>query len=251
MINFFVDRPVLSGVLALVLVITGALSAFLMPISRFPDVAPPVVQVTATYTGGSAQAVEESVTRPLEQAINGVDGLIYLSSTSANSGVATISATFEVGYDVDIAAIDVLNRVNRAQASLPQAVRDLGVTIRKALAAAHRGGLALLAHGRVRRAVLVELRRDQPHQPDEPGAGHRAGAQLHRQVLRHPHLARSRPDGLFRARPVGRDRGRAAAQRAARAPARSARPPPPRASPSRSPCARPSAATRPRTSSRS
>ena len=132
MINFFVDRPVLSGVLALVLVIVGALAASLMPISRFPDVAPPVVQVTATYTGGSAQAVEESVTRPLEQAINGVDGLIYLSSTSANSGVATISATFEVGYDVDIAAIDVLNRVNRAQASLPQAVRDLGVTIRKA-----------------------------------------------------------------------------------------------------------------------
>ena len=132
MIGFFVDRPVLSGVLALVLVIVGAVAAFLMPISRFPDVAPPTVRVTATYTGGSAQAVEDSVTRPLEQAINGVDGLIYLSSTSANSGVSTISATFEVGYDVDIAAVDVLNRVNRAQASLPQAVRDLGVTIAKA-----------------------------------------------------------------------------------------------------------------------
>ena len=132
MINFFVDRPVLSGVLALVLVIVGGVSAFLMPISRFPNVAPPVVQVSATFTGGSAQAVEESVTRPLEQAINGVDGLIYLSSTSANSGVATISATFEVGYDVDIAAIDVLNRVNRARPSLPQAVRDVGVTIQKA-----------------------------------------------------------------------------------------------------------------------
>ena len=131
MINFFVDRPVLSGVLAFVLVIVGGVAAFLMPISRFPNVAPPVVQVTATYTGGSASAVEESVTRPLEQAINGVDGLIYLSSTSANSGVSSISATFEVGYDVDIAAIDVLNRVNRAQASLPQAVRDLGVTVRK------------------------------------------------------------------------------------------------------------------------
>lgn len=132
MISLFVDRPVLSGVLALVLVLVGGICAFLMPVSRFPNVAPPVVQVTATFTGGSAQAVEESVTRPLEQAINGVDGLIYLSSTSANSGVSTISATFEVGYDVDIAAIDVLNRVNRAQASLPQAVRDVGVTITKA-----------------------------------------------------------------------------------------------------------------------
>ncbi|WP_299822974.1 efflux RND transporter permease subunit [uncultured Jannaschia sp.] len=132
MINFFVDRPVLSGVLALVITIVGAVSAYLMPIARFPSVAPPVVQVTATFTGGNARAVEESVTTPLEQAINGIDGLIYISSTSSNSGQSSISATFEVGYDIDTAAVDVLNRVNRARPSLPEAVRDVGVTIRKA-----------------------------------------------------------------------------------------------------------------------
>lgn len=131
MINFFINRPVLSAVLAVVVVIAGAFAAYLMPVARFPNVAPPVVEVTATFTGGSAEAVEDSVTTPLEQAINGVDGMIYLSSTSANSGEATISATFEVGYDVDIAAVDVLNRVNRARPSLPQSVRDVGVTIRK------------------------------------------------------------------------------------------------------------------------
>jgi HAE1 family hydrophobic/amphiphilic exporter-1 len=132
MIGFFVDRPMLSGVLAFVLVIAGSVSAFLLPISRFPDVAPPVVQITTTFTGGSAQAVEENVTTPLEQAINGVDGLIYLTSTSSNAGVSSISATFEVGYDIDVAAIDVLNRVNRARPSLPASVRDVGVTIAKA-----------------------------------------------------------------------------------------------------------------------
>jgi len=132
MISFFTDRPVLAGVLAVALMLVGAVAAFQMPVSRFPNVAPPVVQVSTTYTGGSAQAVEESVTTPLEQAVNGVDGLIYLSSTSANSGQSSMSATFQVGYDVDVAAIDVLNRVNRARPSLPQAVRDVGVTIRKA-----------------------------------------------------------------------------------------------------------------------
>lgn len=132
MITFFVNRPVLAGVVAVVLVIVGAAALLLMPVARFPNVAPPVVQVTATFTGGNARAVEESVTTPLEQAINGVDGLIYLSSTSANSGKTTISATFAVGTDVDVAAIDVLNRVNRARPRLPEAVRDLGVTIRKA-----------------------------------------------------------------------------------------------------------------------
>ncbi len=130
-LGFFIDRPIFSGVIAIVILLVGGVAAFLLPIARFPDIAPPTIRVSATFTGGSAQDVADAVTTPLEEAINGVDGLIYLSSTSGNDGTSTIQATFEVGYDVDIAAVDVLTRVNQARSRLPAEVQALGVTVEK------------------------------------------------------------------------------------------------------------------------
>jgi HAE1 family hydrophobic/amphiphilic exporter-1 len=131
MISFLIDRPIFSGVIAIVIVIVGLVAVTQLPVSRYPPIAPPQVEVRADFVGAGAQAVADAVTTPLEQAINGVDGMIYLSSTSTGDGVSTTRVSFEVGYDVDIGAVDVLNRVSTAEALLPQAVQDLGVSVRK------------------------------------------------------------------------------------------------------------------------
>ncbi|NBC31959.1 MAG: multidrug efflux RND transporter permease subunit [Alphaproteobacteria bacterium] len=131
MITFLIDRPVFSSVVSILILLMGAVAMQLLPIARFPPIAPPQVEVQANFVGAGAQAVEDAVTEPLEEAINGVDGMIYLSSSSTSDGVSTVRVTFEVGYDVDIAAVDVLNRVNQAEPLLPQTVQDLGVTVRK------------------------------------------------------------------------------------------------------------------------
>ena len=111
--------------------LAGALAIPSMPIAQYPDVAPPTVSVTAIYTGANAETVETAVTTPLEQAINGVEGMLYMSSSSTNSGVSTITVTFDVTRDPDLAAVDVQNRVNQALGRLPAEVRQLGVTVQK------------------------------------------------------------------------------------------------------------------------
>jgi HAE1 family hydrophobic/amphiphilic exporter-1 len=131
MIRFLIDRPIFSGVIAIIIVIMGVVAITQLPISRYPPIAPPQVEVRSNFIGAGARPVADAVTTPLEQAINGVDGMIYLSSNSTSDGASTVRVTFEVGYDVDIAAVDTLNRVNSAEALLPEAVRDLGVTVRK------------------------------------------------------------------------------------------------------------------------
>src|SRR5688572_29267986 len=130
-VDTFIRRPILAAVCSLVIVLAGALAIPTMPISWYPDVAPPTVSVTAIYTGASAETVETAVTTPLEQAINGVQGMLYMSSSSTNSGVSTITVTFDVTRDPDLAAVDVQNRVNQAVARLPAEVRQLGVTVQK------------------------------------------------------------------------------------------------------------------------
>src|SRR4051812_36306361 len=102
-----------------------------MPIAWYPTVTPPTVTVVAAYTGANAETVETAVTTPLEQAINGVEGMQYITSTSTNSGLSQISVTFDVTRDPDIAAVDVQNRVNQAAGRLPAEVRQLGVTVQK------------------------------------------------------------------------------------------------------------------------
>ena len=130
-VDTFIRRPILASVCSLVIVLAGALAIPAMPVAWYPEVAPPTVSVSATYTGANAETVETAVTTPLEQAINGVEGMLYMSSSSTNSGASTITITFDVTRNADIAAVDVQNRVNQALGRLPAEVRQLGVTVQK------------------------------------------------------------------------------------------------------------------------
>ncbi len=129
--DVFIRRPVLSSVLALLVILAGGISIPLLPVERYPQITPPSVSVAALYTGANAQAVESSVTTPLEQAINGVEGMTYMVSSSTNSGASNITVYFEVGRDPDLAAVDVQNRVNQAIGRLPVEVRNNGISVTK------------------------------------------------------------------------------------------------------------------------
>src|SRR5712691_9461915 len=131
MINFFIERPIFASALAIIMVLAGAICLGLLPVSQFPQITPPQIIVKATYPGASAQTVGDTVTTPLEQQLNGVQGMIYMSSVSANDGTSTITLTFEVGYSPDIAAVDVQNRVSQATGQLPAIVNQGGITITK------------------------------------------------------------------------------------------------------------------------
>jgi hydrophobe/amphiphile efflux-1 (HAE1) family protein len=123
--RFFINRPIFASVIAIIITLTGAICLFLLPVAQFPPITPPTVQVSARYTGASAAVVEETVAIPIEQEVNGVEGMLYMSSTSANDGSMNLTVTFEIGYDLETAAIDVQNRVQVAQAKLPpDVVRD-------------------------------------------------------------------------------------------------------------------------------
>ncbi|WP_028583938.1 efflux RND transporter permease subunit [Desulfogranum mediterraneum] len=128
---FFIKRPIFAMVISLIIVIAGGVCILTLPIQEYPDVTPPTVMVSASYVGANAYAVEESVTRPLEDKINGVKGMIYMQSSSTSTGQATINVYFEPGYDLDIAAVDVQNKVSMATPQLPAEVRQQGVTVDK------------------------------------------------------------------------------------------------------------------------
>src|SRR5271170_1015236 len=131
MVGFFIQRPIFASAIAAILVLAGAICFFLLPVSQFPEITPPQVVVSANYPGASAQVVADTVTTPLEQQINGVQGMTYMSSSSSNDGSSTITITFNVGYPLNIAAVDVQNRVSQAASSLPPIVNQGGVTIKK------------------------------------------------------------------------------------------------------------------------
>lgn len=131
MVGFFIHRPIFASSIAVIMVLAGAICYFLLPVSQFPDITPPQVVVSAIYPGASAQVVADTVTTPLEQQINGVQGMTYMSSSSSNDGSSTITITFDVGYPLAIAAVDVQNRVAQAAAALPAIVNQAGVIIKK------------------------------------------------------------------------------------------------------------------------
>ena len=134
MARFFIDRPIFAWVIAIIIVLAGVLSLTRLPISRYPTIAPPMVTINATYPGASAQAVENSVTQVIEQAMTGLDGMDYMSSTSDSNGAVTVTITFRIGTDPDIAQVQVQNKLQVANALLPQIVQQQGIRVTKASA---------------------------------------------------------------------------------------------------------------------
>jgi HAE1 family hydrophobic/amphiphilic exporter-1 len=133
MAKFFVNRPIVAMVVSIVIVLIGLVSLQRLPISQYPEITPPEVQVSATYTGADAVAVEQSVATPLEQKVNGVENMIYMRSINANDGTMSLRVSFEVGTDLDIANVLTQNRVSEAMGSLPDEVKRFGVTVKKSL----------------------------------------------------------------------------------------------------------------------
>lgn len=129
--NIFIKRPSMAMAISILILGIGLISLFSLPVEQYPDIAPPTVQVSATYTGADAQAVMNSVIMPLEESINGVENMMYISSTATNAGTATITIYFEQGTDPDMAAVNVQNRVSKAQGLLPAEVTKIGVTTTK------------------------------------------------------------------------------------------------------------------------
>ncbi|HXO76038.1 MAG TPA: efflux RND transporter permease subunit, partial [Puia sp.] len=131
MLKKFIERPVLSTVVSIILLILGGLSVFTLPISLFPDIAPPSVLVTATYPGANAEVVARSVATPLEESINGVENMTYMTSNSSNDGSMSLTVFFRQGTNPDIAAVNVQNRVSKATSQIPAEVIQAGIATQK------------------------------------------------------------------------------------------------------------------------
>lgn len=131
MVKFFINRPIFATVLALIIVVAGLVTLNILPIAQYPEITPPTVQVSAVYPGADAQTVAQTVGLPIEQQVNGVDGMLYMSSNSSSSGAYSLTITFAVGTDIDMATVMVQNRVSIAQSSLPEPVIVQGITTRK------------------------------------------------------------------------------------------------------------------------
>ena len=131
MARFFVNRPIVAMVLSIVMVMLGLVAMQGLPIAQYPEIVPPMVQVTTTFVGASATDVEASVATPLEQQINGVEQMIYMKSTNANDGTLTLKVSFEVGSNLDMDNVLTQNRVSQAQPQMPQSVKNYGVSVKR------------------------------------------------------------------------------------------------------------------------
>ncbi len=131
MAQFFIDRPIFAWVLSIVVMLAGLMSIRTLPLEQYPDIAPPRVSINATYTGASAKTVEDSVTQVIEQQLKGLDNLLYMQGTSNSSGISRISITFSAGTNIDVAQMQVQNKLQQAMSRLPQAVQSRGVTVTK------------------------------------------------------------------------------------------------------------------------
>ncbi len=129
--HFFIDRPIFAGVISIVITLVGGLALWTLPIAQYPDIAPPTIQVTAAYPGANAKTVAETVATPIEQQINGVENMLYMSSSNTSDGIMTLNVTFKLGTDINAAQVLVQNRVAIAVPTLPQEVQRIGVTTKK------------------------------------------------------------------------------------------------------------------------
>src|SRR5678810_147212 len=127
----FIKRPVTAIVISIVIVLVGIIAMFTLPVAQYPDITPPTVSIVGNFTGADAETVEQTTTTAIETQVNGSPGMDYISSNSTSSGQSSITATFKVGTDINIATLDVQNRASVAQPTLPDAVKRLGITVRK------------------------------------------------------------------------------------------------------------------------
>ena len=132
MAKFFIDRPVFAWVVSMLIMLLGGLAITQLPVAQYPSVAPPSISVTANYAGASAETLQDTVTSVIEQQLNGIDNLLYMSSSSSAAGLATITLYFKPGTDPDVAQVQVQNKVQLATPSLPQTVQQQGVVVAKA-----------------------------------------------------------------------------------------------------------------------
>src|SRR5436309_2715765 len=190
--NFFIRRPIVAMVISIVTVIVGAVSLSRLPISQYPEITPPLIQVTTTYVGASAQDVEQTVATPIEQQVNGVERSIYLKSTNANDGTLKLEVSFEVGSDLDINNVLTQNRVSG----------DAVVALRRQELRRERQEVPLLplasgdphlALRRVRLQLPLQLRADQHQRPARAHPGRGPGQLVRRVRLRDAHLGAARP----------------------------------------------------------
>ena len=130
-LDFFIDRPVFSTVLSTVIVIVGIVGLVLLPVDQYPQIVPPVVKVSASYPGANAQTVTQAVATPIEQELNGTPGMIYMESSSSNSGSFSATVTFDISTDPDLAAVDIQNRLKQAESRLPAEVVQNGISVEK------------------------------------------------------------------------------------------------------------------------
>ena len=156
--RFFIDRPIFANVIAIVTVIFGLVTLVRLPVEQYPQVVPPTVQVATTYPGANAQVLADTVASPIEQQVNGVEGMLYMSSVSASDGSYRLTVTFDVGTDLDIAQVLVQNRVAIAEPLLPEEVQRQGITTQEAVDRHHPIRRPDLARRPLRRPLPQQLR---------------------------------------------------------------------------------------------
>src|ERR671937_1005325 len=129
--KFFINRPIFASVLSIVITLAGSIALFTLPIAQYPEIAPPTVEVSAAYPGANAQIVADTVAAPIEQSVNGVEGMLYMSSQCTNDGNYSLTVTFKTGTDLNIAQVLVQNRVSLAEPILPDLVKRRGISVKK------------------------------------------------------------------------------------------------------------------------
>src|SRR5205809_755346 len=129
--RFFIDRPIFASVLSIVITLAGAIALMNLPVAQYPEITPPTVEVSASYPGANAQVVADTVAAPIEQQVNGVENMMYMSSQCTNDGAYTLTITFKLGTDLNIAQVLVQNRVSLAQPILPDLVKRRGISVKK------------------------------------------------------------------------------------------------------------------------